>query len=726
MRHGVAAGRGGRGRAGRQRGLVILLALLLVLPLLALAGAGLWAAGIAARAPTEAQIQARPHSEYPAVILSADGRELASFRRTHREWVRLDEISKPVVQALLDTEDRRFYQHGGLDLRRTLSAAWHTVRGDLQGGSTLTQQLARNLFPEEIGRAPTLERKIKEAVTALRLEHLYRKDQILEMYLNTVPFLYNAYGIEMAARTYFQKSAGELDTLEAATLVGMLKGTTYYNPVLNPDRARARRNIVLAQMARAGDLGSTQLAQLQARPLGLDFERQEDDLGIAPHVAQQLRQWLSGWADDHGYNMYTDGLVVQTTIDSRLQTLAAQAVARQGERLQALAVADRKRRRQPAPPLLEVAFLAQDPANGHIKAWIGSRNFRDDQFDHVAQARRQPGSTFKPFVYGAAFAQGINPGETYLDQAVEIPVGNGVWKPGDVHETTGLPTTLRDGLVYSKNSITAQLVQRVGAAPVAKLAQAMGVRQSHLDVVPSLALGTSPVTLKEMVSAYGTIANDGRYIEPVLVTQVRDRHGRVLQSFAPPAPEAALDPEADRVLLDVMRGVVDEGTGAGIRSRFGLRGDLAGKTGTTQDNTDGWFILMHPQLVAGAWVGFNDPRNTMPDAWGQGARNALLVVGDFAQQAEKARLMDPRAVFQAPHVHYEPPPDPSVMDRMNQWIQSVFQGNARVETPAAPPVAIGTPAPPPREVGNLGAMGAGPPGAMTPDGGIRILREGRP
>ncbi len=601
-------------------------------------------------------------SEVPAVVMSADGVVLAEYRRVNRQWVKLREISPNVIDALIATEDRRFYSHHGIDLRRIASALLSTLRGELQGGSTITQQLARNLYPEEIGRAATLHRKAREAVTALKIEAVYTKDEILETYLNTVPFLYNAFGIEMAARTYFDKSASQLDVLESATLIGMLKGTSYYNPVSNPERALQRRNLVLAQMASHGKLDAAKLQVLAARPLKLDFERQSEPVGPAPHVAMHLRKWLIEWADRRGYNIYSDALVVRTTLNSRMQKVANQAVARQIGQLQPLA--DARRRKGEERALLQAGFLALDPRSGRILAWVGSRDFAQEQFDHVAQARRQPGSTFKPFVYGAAFVQGYSPQFTFIDQPVSIrSQGGGVWSPTDATAPTGAPMTLRDGLAYSKNTITAQVMERVGPARVGRLAQSMGIRQSKLELVPSLALGTSPVTLKEMVAAYGTIANGGSYIEPVLVTQVLGRDGKVLEEFSPPAREEGMPHAQALTLVDAMRGVVDQGTGAAIRSRYGIQADVAGKTGTTQDNTDGWFILMHPQLVAGAWVGFNDNRVTMADSWGQGARSALPMVGDFFQQTLRARWIDPNAEFAIPRPRYLPPPPPQAHAR---------------------------------------------------------------
>lgn len=586
-------------------------------------------------------------SATPSVVMSSDGIVLAEFKRINRQWVPLEKIAPSVVQALIAMEDRRFYDHHGIDFRRTAGALISTLSGNLQGGSTITQQLARNLYPNEIGRAANLNRKLKEVITAVKIEALYSKNEILETYLNTVPFLFNAFGIEMAARTYFDKSADSLDVLEAATLVGMLKGTSAYNPVLQPERALQRRNLVLAQMVRNGSLKPDQLDALAKRPMRLNFERQVEAPGLAPHVAQQVRKWLIGWADQRDYDIHADGLVVRVTIDSRLQQAANQAVARQMAQLQKLA--DGRGKRDEKRPELQTGFMALDPRNGFVRAWVGSRDFAQEQFDHVSQARRQPGSTFKPFVYGAAFMRGMSPSMTLIDQPVAIRLsGNDVWTPSDATPPSGLPMTLRDGLVFSKNTITAQLMQKVGAAPVAQLAQAMGVRQSKLEPVLSLALGTSSVTLREMVAAYATIANGGHFIEPMIVSHVEGRDGRLLEEFAPVREEVPAMPRAQALeLVNVMRGVVDEGTGAAIRQRFVTRADVAGKTGTTQENTDGWFILMHPQLVAGAWVGFNDPKITM-GPWGQGARSALPMVGEVFQQALRNRWIDPAVEFDIP------------------------------------------------------------------------------
>jgi len=700
---------------------------MLVLLTIALAGglyaATAWLAKIEPDTPSvDDLLNAR--TAQPSVLLSADGSHLATYNRGQQEQVPLERISPYVIKALIATEDHRFYDHHGVDFSRTLSAVLHTARGEAQGGSTITQQLVRNMFPEEIGRARTIERKVREIITALKIEKAYTKDQILETYLNTVPFLYNVIGIEMAARTYYDKSAADLNALESATLIGMLKGTSYYNPVINPDRARKRRNVVLNQMVKRDMLPVEAYRTLREQPLQVSLNRQPDLLGgIAPHFAAYLRRQLIEWADANDYNLYTDGLVIYSTIDDRLQAAAAEAVERQSEVLQNIADVEwarsservashtpgkyeslRKKvepfqyfwnaradladvfvresaeykkavaagqsgqkalaklkadsafmtRLRDSKTRLEAGFVAMDPTSGEVKAWVGSRDFTRDQFDHVAQAERQPGSTFKPIVYGAALESGFAPDRIYPDGEVEIRAADGsIWRPTDMSGSSGRMMPMRDGLIYSKNTITAQVMQDVGLPKVISLARAVGVKQSRLDPVPSLSLGTSPVTLLEMVSAYSTIAQVGEYRQPVFIKKITDRDGNVLAEFDS-EPHRAMSAETAIELIDMMRGVVRRGTGTEVRSRFNIVADIAGKTGTTQNNTDGWFILMHPGLVAGAWVGFNDSRVTMrSDYWGQGGHNAILLVGDFFKDTLKAKLINVKAKFPQPK---RPPP----------------------------------------------------------------------
>jgi penicillin-binding protein 1A len=314
---------------------------------------------------------------------------------------------------------------------------------------------------------------------------------------------------------------------------------------------------------------------------------------------------------------------------------------------------------------------------------VGSRDFKTDQFDHVAQARRQPGSTFKAFVYGAALEQGMSPDKRFTDRAVEIPLPDGtVWRPSDSSEPTGQRMTAREGLIYSKNTITAQVMQEVGARKTAALARSMGINRSKLDEVPALALGTSPVTLLEMVNAYGTIAALGEYRQPIFITRITDKNGNVLARFENQS-QRVLSPQTVENLVNMLRGAVDQGTGQAVRTAFGIRADVAGKTGTTQKNTDGWFILMHRRLVAGSWIGFNDPRITMrSNYWGEGRHNALLLVGDFFQQTLNQRLIDSRAEFpfERPHDSFWEP----YLDAAKEWFGGIFKDWLFGET-AKPP-----------------------------------------
>ena len=650
-----------------------------------------------------------------STLLSADGRQLASFEEGLHERVKLDKISPHVLAALIATEDHRFYDHNGVDFKRTLASVFYTLRGDAQGGSTITQQLARNMFPEEIGRSRNVNRKLKEMVTALKIEATYSKTEILESYLNSVPFLYNTFGIETAAQTYFDKSAARLDILESATLVGMLKGTSYYNPVSNPERSVERRNVVLGQMHKHGIIDTKRFEVLRKRPLKLHFTRLAEKAATDTHFTSHVRKWLIQWADENDYNLQLDGLVVHTTLDYNLQLAAMQAVDRQARTLQivadvewsqansgssgsagayagmhhaitpfdyfwrtkgalvnsfvretsqyktaieegedkAVALRRLKSNREFMAQLratktrLEAGFVAMDPNTGEVKAWVGSRNFQKDQFDHVAQAERQPGSTFKPIVYGAALEKGFSTEKVYRDAVQDIKAGDGkVWRPSDMSGSTGGNMTLREGLVMSKNTITAQVMQDVGLPSIVTLARDLGIKNSKLSAVPSLALGTSPVTLLEMVSVYSTIAAQGEYRKPIFIKRITDRFGNVIAEFGNETPQRAMSSQSAVNLIDMMRGVINRGTGTAVRYRFGIAGDVAGKTGTTQNNTDGWFIMMHPQLVAGAWVGFNDNRVTMRSSyWGQGGHNAILLVGDFFKTALDSGKLNAAAAF---------------------------------------------------------------------------------
>ena len=630
---------------------------------------GLYAYSLMPQMPDAYEL-ARATQAQPSIVYAANGEPLTQFEPAFQEWVPLDSIPQHVVDALLATEDRKFYAHNGVDYTRTAAALWNTLTGRREGGSTITQQLARNLFPETIGRAGTAERKVKEALASYTIERDHTKREILEAYLNTVPFLYNAHGIEMAARTYFGRSAGGLTVTQGATLVAMLKGPAEYNPIRNPDAALNRRNLVLAQMELVGDLSAAEGAEARSEPLNVELRRQPGRDSAAPHFTDAVRRQLEAWATPRGYDVDRDGLIVRTTLDPAMQRAAVEAIAERAARLDATAqrewsrgppraalnvalqrtraYTDLRQTLSPEEALAtvredqelvdsvramvvrpEVALVAIEPETGAVRAYVGSRDYRLDEYDHAGVALRQPGSTFKAFVFAGALQRGYGPHDEVDGRNVAIDMGNGdLWQP-----TGGRSNgTLEEGLVYSKNAVTARLTQEMGPERVALTARMMGIR-SRLSPVPSIGLGTSSVTLLEMVGAYGTIANDGIRRDPILITRIETQNGTVLETFGGPGRQALTRRDA-RTLLDMMRGVVDRGTGKDLRA-LGATGDLAGKTGTTQRYADGWFIGMRPGLVVGSWVGFNDQRvRFRSKATGEGSRTALPVVAAFLRRVQ--------------------------------------------------------------------------------------------
>ena len=680
-----------------------------------------------------------PDLQLATIAYTVDGKELARYAFQNRSWVKYEDISDHTVNALVATEDRRFHQHWGIDTRGILAAVVDMLRkGELRGASTISQQLARNLYDQEIGFEVSISRKLKEMVTAIRLEWRYTKREIIEMYLNTVSFSNNAYGIEAASRTYFDKPALELSPLEGATLIGMLKATTFYNPHRNPENARLRRNVVLRQMVRQGFLDLAFYEMHQEDPVETNYNPSaEVTATLAPYFAEQVRLWMRDWAQKNGHNLYTDGLRVFTPLDSRMQKLAQQAIDENMEGLQAVVDyewSDRATtyhswgtlepylqatgyepwgnfwRRNPglitasiratqryrslvnqgdlspyeaverlradeafmdslktAKTRLQAGLVSIDPHNGHIKTWVGGRNLKTEWFDHVNKAARQPGSTFKPFTYTTAIDNGWSPHYqlpdsifTYVD-----PVTKVVWQPRNSGNIiTGRLMSLSEALARSKNTVTARVItQLVSPSAVASYARKMGIT-SPLDEVPALGLGTSDVTLLELTSAYGTLASGGLYHEPVFVTHIEDRHGNILYEHRT-AEREALSQKTAYTMVDMLRGTINApgGTAVRIRSQYGLgRYDLAGKTGTTQNSADGWFQLLHPQLVTGAWVGFNDQRVTFrTNFWGQGAHNAMFVVGDYFRSLVNSEEIDDLTEESFPYpvdvgMQYGPPP----------------------------------------------------------------------
>ncbi|MFB6279822.1 MAG: transglycosylase domain-containing protein [Salinibacter sp.] len=667
-----------------------------------------------------------PEMQLATIAYTADGKELARYARQNRSRVPYDSIATPVKQALIATEDQRFYEHWGVDPQAIMAAVVDILSGGFRGASTITQQLARNLYNKEVGRAVTIPRKIREMVTAVELERQYTKREIMRMYLNTVSFGGNVYGIESAAQTYYGCRAAELDTLQAATLIGLLKATSYYNPVRNPQNAKQRRNVVLRLMRGQGFIDASFYQAHADDPVRADYHSSRLSASLAPYFAEHVRTTLSDWTDDpshplHGQDIYADGLQVYTTLDSKLQSLARAAVEKQMSGLQKVVgyqwsepspglysnslddyrslepgtdyepfahfwesnpdllkefirgtpryetlrsrgmskreATDRLRANGPFMDSLKTAksrlgagLVSLNPRNGHVKVWIGGRDFRTDKYDKVGIARRQPGSTFKPFTYTAAIDNGYSPYDTLLDSTFtwEDPGADTTWSPKNYNqESSGEMLTLSQGLANSKNTITARLALDLNPNTVATYANRMGIPRTHVDVnpdtkdkvegVPSIALGTSNVRLLDMAAAYSTLASGGLYNEPVAITRVEDKFGNVLWE-ASPSPSEVLSRRTAYTVVDMMRGVIDYGTGVRIRTQFGLgEYDLAGKTGTTDRSADTWFMLMHPDLVSGAWVGFDDQRLTFRTSfWGQGAHSALFLVGDYYRRITKA------------------------------------------------------------------------------------------
>ena len=681
-----------------------------------------------------------PSMQLATVAYTADGTVLARYATQNRSWVPYDSISQHAVNALIATEDHRFRRHWGVDPVGIMAAVVDILTGNFRGASTITQQLARNLYNEKVGRAVTIRRKIKEMVTAVELERQYTKQEIVEMYLNTVSFGNNAFGIEAAARTYFGVPAKKLNRLQAATLIGLLRATTYYNPVRNPVNAKQRRNVVLRLMVRHGYLNPAFYDNNKDEPVDAEYNSSELYASFAPYFAEHVRNVITDWSNDPShplskYDVYGDGLRVYTTLDAKLQKMAHQSVTEQMEGLQrvvgyewsrkdsllysqtladyqeltpgkdyepfqyfweqhpdvlneALRQTDRykvlQEKGKADPTILSelradsafvdsvkniehqlgAGLVSLDPRNSHVKVWIGGRDFQMDKYDKVGLAQRQTGSTFKPFTYTAAIDNGYSPYDKLRDTTFtwDDTAADTTWNPQNYGGTgSGQMLTLSQGLANSKNTITARLVLDINPSTVVHYAEAMGIRKSPLQAVPSIALGTSNVTLLEMATAYSTLANGGLHNEPVSVTRIEDRYGNVLWQNSP-SPSEALSERTAYTVVDMMRGVIDYGTGQRIRTQFEMGDyDLAGKTGTTQRSADTWFMLMHPDLVGGAWVGFDDARFTFKTSWwGQGAHSALFLVGDFYRriaQSDSVSLLSEEAAF--PMVESFGPPEDS-------------------------------------------------------------------
>ena len=691
-----------------------------------------------------------PESKLATQVIAENGEILTTFHIENRSYVSFSELSPNLVNAAVATEDVRFYSHSGIDFRSLARVIFKTLLGgdsSQGGGSTLTQQLAKTLYPREdvSSRIPGVSKlkmvwiKLKEWVTAAKLERSYTKNEIMTMYMNQVFFGSNAYGIKAASQTFFGKSPIDLSIQEAATLVGMVNKPTRYNPAINPEKSLVRRNFVLSQMEKADFLTKQQRDSITALPIELSFQVQDHNAGLGPYFRDMLRrtmnakepkrssysqyedyvvdslQWADnafyGWlnkntkADGSKYNLDRDGLRIYTTINYNMQKYAEEAVAEHlGKDLQRSFWSDiRWKKNRPfsddveqetvdmlmkqarrwsdryrimkadgvstddiwksfSKPTkmrvfswnkqgyvdtvmtpddsikyykshLRAAFMAIEPHTGHIKAYVGGPNYRYFKYDNVRQGKRQVGSTIKPYLYTLAMQEGMTP----CDKVVNVPqtflVKDTTWTPKstDKDEWIGQTVTLKWGLTKSSNNISAYLMKQYGPHAMADMMRKMGIG-CHIDETYSLCVGSADIAVYDMVAAYNTFPSRGVYVTPIFVTRIEDNNGNLLGEFTNPKREAVSDYTA-YLMANLMQGVVNSGTGVRLRAKYALKGEIAGKTGTTNDQSDGWFIGYTPTLTAGVWVGaearqvhFESP------SLGGGSNMALPIWGLFMQK----------------------------------------------------------------------------------------------
>ena len=664
-----------------------------------------------------------PKTNLATQIISSDGMVLGKFYYDeNRTPISFDELPKNLVDALIATEDERYYSHSGIDWKGTMRAIFYL--GKKGGASTITQQLARQLFVGVRSRNKTeaLSQKIKEWVLAVKLERRYTKKEIIAMYLNIYDFTNNADGVQSAARIYFDKTPELLSLEECATLVGMLKNSSLYNPLRRPEMVSSRRNIVFQQMHRNGFITDTALDSLQRIPLEIRYTPQSHREGLATYFRAYLQNFMHNWVQENpkpdgtNYNIYRDGLRIYTTIDSRMQAMAETAVSSHMKNLQKEFFYQNRKKVNPTAPFLELregeidtlmlrtayrserwrkmrnsgfeeaailaefdkevpmrvfswegeidtlmtpmdsiryykhflraSMMSMEPQSGHVKAWVGGFNYKHFQYDQVKQGRRQIGSTFKPFLYATAIDQlKLSPCDSLPDAMFCIePMKFGnveAWCPKNSGDRYGQTRTLKNALANSVNSVSARLMDMVGPQPVIDLAKKMGIR-SALPPVPSIALGTPDISLFEMVGAYSTFINQGIYVKPLMITRIEDKNGMALFEVIPEIQDV-LSEEAAYVTTNLMEGVTAYGSGARLRHAglektnyiyenvvtgypYVFENAIAGKTGTTQNQSDGWFMGMVPNLVSGVWVGGEDRSIHFEDiGFGQGATMALPI-----------------------------------------------------------------------------------------------------
>ena len=693
--------------------------------------------GLLGKMPEFRQLE-NPKTNLATQVYSSDNKVIGKFYyNDNRTPLYYEEIPKNLIDALIATEDERFYSHSGIDLRSTLRAVVYL--GEKGGASTVSQQLARQLFTGVRSRN-TLDaviQKIKEWIIAVQLERRYSKKEIITMYLNLYDFNYNADGLRSAANIYFSKEPSDLLMEESAMLVGMLKNSSLYNPIRRPELVISRRNIVFLQMLRNDMLKQEEVDSLQQLPLNIQFNPQSHREGLATYFRAYLRQFMLNWiqdnpkADGEKYNLYLDGLKIYTTLDSRMQTYAENAVKEHMSNLQDAFFEQNTPKWNPTAPFLDLTekeverlmdqamrrserwrkmklagktevdikasfsqetamkifswkgeidtvmrpidsirhykhflrsgMMSMDPQTGHVKAWVGGINYKHFQFDHVFQGKRQIGSTFKPFVYASAIDQlKLSPCDSFPDgfYCVEAKKfgAHEAWCPKNSGDRYTGMRTLKNALANSVNTISARLIDKVGPGPISKLAADLGI-SSKIPSVPSIALGTADLSVYEMVAAYGAFANQGIYVKPVMVTRIEDKNGTVLFE-ATPETRDVLSAESAYVTVKLLEGVTESGSGIRLRHRgaeqnnpyFGtvvtgypyeFQNPIAGKTGTTQNQSDGWFIGMVPNLVTGVWVGGEDRATHFNSiAYGQGATMALPIWAMYMKKLYEDPLLE--------------------------------------------------------------------------------------
>ncbi len=651
-----------------------------------------------------------PESELASELYSADGFLLGTYARENRSPVNYEDLSPNLVQALIATEDVRFHDHSGIDMTAMLRVFVKSILlgQDAGGGSTLSQQTAKNLFKTRtdasqgiLSSVPGLRMliiKTKEWIVATQLEKAYTKNEILTLYLNTSEFGSNAYGIKTASGTFFNKLPSELNVQESAVLVGLFKAPSYYSPVFNPDNSLRRRNTVLSQMKKNGVLTVAEYDSIAQLPIELDYRVRNQNHGLATYFREIVKADLIKWtkenlkSDGSAYDLFGDGLKIYVTIDSRMQRYAEESVSehmtelqkaffkemgkrdpwidenmqvipnfienavkrteayrllkvRYGDEIDSinLRLNEKKKMRifswegeidtlmstmdsmRYYKKFLQAGFMSMDPKTGHIKAWVGGIDHKYFKFDHVKQGKRQPGSTFKPFVYAAAIENGYGPCYSVVDQPVEVYIpGQPAWSPSNANSKFSYEKmTIRQAMAQSVNSVTAYMMKKLSPKIVIETARRVGVT-SDLEEVPSLALGVNDVSVFEMTGAFGTFVNQGEHTTPYYIDRIEDKNGNVLQQFTP-RKKPAMSEEHAYLMLYMLRGGFEEqdGTSQGVPWTLRSGNELGGKTGTTQNASDGWYMGVSKDLVSGTWVG-GDDRAIHFRSWtaGQGGRTA--------------------------------------------------------------------------------------------------------